>query len=55
MSGMRSLAFILLSATFAVLLPAQEDAGTMPVWEVAAIAENLETQAAQAEQILSGI
>ena len=55
MSGMRSLAFVLLAATFAALLPAQEDTGTMPTWEVAAIAENLETQTGQAEQILSGI
>ena len=55
MSGMRCLAFVLLAAAFAALLPAQDDAGTMPTWEVAAIAENLEAQAAQAEQILSGI
>ena len=55
MSGMRSLALVLLTATFAALLPAQQDRGTMPIWEVAAIAENLETQVGQAEQVLSGI
>jgi hypothetical protein len=37
------------------LLPAQEDVGTMPTWEVAAIAENLEAQTEQAEQILTGV
>jgi hypothetical protein len=52
---MRSLALVLLPVVFAALLPAQEDAGTMPVWEVATIAESLEAQAAQAEQVLSGI
>jgi len=52
---MRSLVLVLLAAMFAALLPAQDDAGTMPTWEVAAIAENLEAQAGQAEQILSGI
>lgn len=55
MSGMRSLVPVLLAAAFAALLPAQEDVGTMPPWEVAAIAENLEAQADQAEQILTGI
>ena len=55
MSGMRSLAVVLLVAMFAALLPAQEDAGTMPPWEVASIAEQLETQVGQVEQILSGI
>lgn len=55
MNGMRSLAFVLLAAMFAALLPAQDDAGTMPPWEVAAIAETLEKQVGQAEQILSGI
>jgi hypothetical protein len=52
---MRPLALLLLAAVSVGLLPAQEDVGTMPTWEVAAIAENLEAQTEQAEQILTGV
>lgn len=55
MSGMRLLALVLLAFVPAGLLPAQEDVGMMPSWEVAAIAENLEAQVGKAEQVLNGI
>lgn len=55
MTSMKVLVAILLTAWFAALLPAQEDQGMLPSWEVAAIAQDLGEQVDQVEQTLAGV
>ena len=42
-------------ALLGAILPAQQDEGIMPSWEVASIAQDLGVQVDQVEQILGGI
>lgn len=55
MTGMRAFVVVLLAAVCSSILPAQEDIGLMPSWEVTAIATDLEAQIALVEQVLHGL
>ena len=55
MTSMKVFGVALLAVWFAAILPAQQDEGIMPRWEVASIAQDLGVQVDQVEQILGGV
>lgn len=55
MTSMRVFVAVLLAFCFAAILPAQQDEGLLPSWEVAAIAQDLGEQVEQVNRTLAGV